>query len=176
MSSWLVSPYIRLQLSRAPEWVVSITIAICAFGVYFCMYGFRKPFTAAGFEGMTFMGFSYKVWLVSAQVSGYMMSKFYGIKFISSMQPNLRATMIIVLIFVAWTALLFFALVPAPINILLLFINGVPLGCDLGTCIRIPGRQEDNRIYGSGSVNKLHLFIRCYKKRWKVSHDRFRYQ
>ena len=128
VSKWLVSPYLRRQLSRAPEWVVSITIAICAFGVYFCMYGFRKPFTAAGFEGMTFMGFNYKVWLVSAQVLGYMMSKFYGIKFISSMQPNSRATMIIALIFVAWISLLLFALVPAPFNILLLFINGVPLG------------------------------------------------
>ena len=128
VSNLLVSPFVQRQFRNAPEWVVTITIALCAFGVYFCMYAFRKPFTAAGFEGMSFLGVSYKVWLVTAQVLGYMMSKFYGIKFISAMQPNRRAAMIVALIFIAWTSLLLFALIPAPYNIAMLFVNGVPLG------------------------------------------------
>jgi hypothetical protein len=127
-SRWLISPYLQRKLAAAPEWLVSITIALCAFGVYFCMYGFRKPFTAAGYEGVTFLGISYKVLLVSSQVMGYMMSKFYGIRFISAMEPRRRASTIILLILIAWGALLLFAIVPPPFNIILLFINGMPLG------------------------------------------------
>ena len=56
------------------------------------------------------------------------MSKFYGIKFISELKPGQRAKSILVLIGVAWLALFFFAIVPAPYNIIFLFINGFPLG------------------------------------------------
>jgi hypothetical protein len=39
-----------------------------AFLAYASMYAFRKPFTAASFEGMHLAGVDYKVWLVIAQV------------------------------------------------------------------------------------------------------------
>jgi hypothetical protein len=45
------------------------------------MYGFRKPFTAAGYGGA-----GVKAWLVTAQVMGYMVSKFLGIKVIAEME------------------------------------------------------------------------------------------
>lgn len=92
------------------------------------MYGFRKPFTAASFEGVTLFGISYKVVLVIAQVLGYMLSKFYGIRFISGMLPAKRAGFIVRLVLIAWVALLLFALVPAPYNFIFMFINGLPLG------------------------------------------------
>lgn len=92
------------------------------------MYGFRKPFTAASFEGIHLFGISYKVILVISQVIGYMMSKFYGIRFIASMLPSRRAGFIIRLILVSWISLLLFALVPAPYNFIFMFINGLPLG------------------------------------------------
>jgi len=92
------------------------------------MYAFRKPFTAAGFEGFQFLNIDYKVWLVSAQVIGYMLSKFYGIRFIAGMQPGKRANTIVVLIAWAWLALLLFAITPQPYNIILLLLNGFPLG------------------------------------------------
>ena len=92
------------------------------------MYAFRKPFTAAGFIGMSFLNIDYKVWLVTAQVIGYMLSKFYGIKFISGMRGEKRAITIVKLILFAWLSLLLFAVTPAPYNIFFLLLNGFPLG------------------------------------------------
>ena len=98
----------KTRLATMPAWFVSVYAAVCSFSVYFCMYAFRKPFTAAGFNNLYFLKIDYKVWLVSAQLVGYMLSKFYGIRFIAGMQPNRRANTIIILIVVAWIMLLFF--------------------------------------------------------------------
>lgn len=115
-------------LEKMPAWFISLYAAICSFCVYFCMYAFRKPLTAAGFEGLYFLKIDYKVWLVSAQLTGYMLSKFYGIKFIAGMQHSKRANTIVLLIVMAWMALLLFAMVPSPWNIIFLLLNGFPLG------------------------------------------------
>src|ERR1700738_2089098 len=105
----IVSSVLQRKLSNMPTWAISVYAALTSFGVYFCMYAFRKPFTAAGFEGMKFLQVDYKVWLVIAQVLGYMLSKFYGIRFISGMQPQKRAVFIVRLILSSWLALLLFA-------------------------------------------------------------------
>lgn len=102
--------------------------ALAAAATYTCMYAFRKPFTAATFDGMVYAGISYKVWLVAAQVLGYMTSKFYGIRFISELKSAGRFQSIALLIGFAWLSLLGFALVPAPWNIAFFFLNGLPLG------------------------------------------------
>lgn len=119
---------LRESISKAPQWVTVVFAALVTFSVYTCMYGYRKAFTAAGFEDQSLLGVDYKIWLVTAQVIGYMFSKFYGIKFIAEHISSNRATIILKLIFAAWMALLGFALVPAPYNILFLFLNGFPLG------------------------------------------------
>lgn len=118
----------KYKLSTMPQWFVALYAGICAFGVYFCMYAFRKPFTAADFSGIKFLSVDYKVWLVSAQLIGYTLSKFYGIRFIGGLKKTNRAHIIIYLILSAWAALFFFGLVPEPYNIIFLFINGLPLG------------------------------------------------
>lgn len=115
-------------LQKQPVWFISLFAAITSFGVYFCMYAFRKPFTAAGYTDMVLWGVDFKIWLVTAQVIGYMLSKFYGIRFISALQPDSRSWAIIKLIAVAWLALFLFAVTPAPYNLVFLFINGFPLG------------------------------------------------
>ena len=122
---------LSLQLSRK-EWQVSMLAALSAFCVYTCMYAFRKPFTAADFSGISFAGVDYKIWLVIAQTIGYTASKFFGIGFIGSMQTDKRAPAILKLIFLSWISLLFFALFPAPFNVLFLFFNGFPLGVIYG--------------------------------------------
>ena len=119
---------LRSKLQHSPAWVFITYVSLSAFVVYTCMYGFRKPFTAASFSGVTLFGISYKVVLVISQVMGYMLSKFYGIRFIASMEPSRRAGFIIGLILTSWISLLFFALVPAPYNFIFMFINGLPLG------------------------------------------------
>jgi len=71
---------------------------------------------------------SYKVWLVLAQAVGYGMSKFVGVKVISELKNHGRRNAILILVCIAGMSWLFFALVPAPFNIVFLVTNGLPLG------------------------------------------------
>ncbi len=94
------------------------------------MYAFRKPFVAAQFgdvAGWTFP-LDYKSTLLIAQVLGYALSKFIGIKVISEIGRRGRAWTIFGLVAASWAALILFALVPAPWNVFFLFLNGLPLG------------------------------------------------
>ncbi|HEY5083492.1 MAG TPA: DUF5690 family protein, partial [Rhizomicrobium sp.] len=101
---------------------------LMAFGAYFAMYAFRKPFTVASFASAAPVLVEYKIALVIAQVLGYALSKVAGIKVISEMPAQRRAVAILVLIGAAELALVLFALIPAPWNIALLFANGLALG------------------------------------------------
>lgn len=122
----------------------SLYAAGAAFCVYSCMYAFRKPFTAAAtYEGLLFWGLSYKVWLVMAQTAGYALSKFYGIRFIAELKQTGRRNLMLALILAAWLALLGFALVPPPFNIVFLFLNGIPLGTVFGVVFSyLEGRRS----------------------------------
>ena len=46
---------------------------------YSLVYALRKPYTAASFEGLTFMGSDYKVAVTTIQILGYVIAKFFGI-------------------------------------------------------------------------------------------------
>jgi hypothetical protein len=113
-----------------PVWLALWSV-VAAFGTYACMYGFRKPFTAAPFSGAEFPA-GFKVWLVTAQVLGYTLSKFIGIRVIAEMAPGRRALMLLGLVGVAEVALVLFGLLPAPLNVVCLFLNGLPLGMVFG--------------------------------------------
>lgn len=113
---WLSDPFI-----------LTLWCVVASFGTYACMYGFRKPFTAASFGDA-----EVKASLVAAQVIGYMLSKFIGIKVISEMPAHRRALVLLGLIGVAEIALVLFGIVPAPYNMACLFLNGLPLGMIFG--------------------------------------------
>jgi hypothetical protein len=119
---------LRARIALMPYGLVSAMGAIAAFGTYTAMYAFRKAFAAGTYPGEQYFHVDYKVWLVIAQVIGYTLSKFYGIKFIAELKENQRAKSILVLIGAAWLALLLFAFIPAPYNITCLLLNGFPLG------------------------------------------------
>ncbi len=123
-----ITNQLKAKVARWPYSLVSVMAAVSAFGTYTCMYAFRKAFAAGTYPGQQYFYVDYKVWLVIAQVLGYTISKFYGIRFIAEVKPTNRAKNILLLIGISWLALLGFALVPAPYNILMLFINGFPLG------------------------------------------------
>ena len=110
------------------QWLLSVVAGVSAFGVYSSMYAFRKSFAAGTYTGLKVGGIDYKTALVIAQVFGYMLSKFFGISFVSGMEAGKRTTSVLLLIGISWLALLAFAIVPAPYNIACLFINGLPLG------------------------------------------------
>jgi hypothetical protein len=120
---------------------------VAAFGTYFCMYGFRKPFTAAAFAGGTVWGIREKTLLVTAQVLGYAVSKFIGIRVIAEMPPHRRAGGVLVLIGVAELSLVFFAVAPPPWHVLCLFLNGLPLGMVFGLVVGyLEGRRNTEAL------------------------------
>lgn len=115
-------------LSRRSEIVFALYAMFASFATYASMYAFRKPFTAATFIGPEVFGIDYKTALIIAQVIGYMLSKFIGIKVVSEMSPAKRAQSIIGLVLVAELSLVAFWRVPAPWNVFFMFLNGLPLG------------------------------------------------
>lgn len=117
-------------LDRAPPLIFALYGGGAAFAAYFAMYAFRKPFTAAPYDAVPgWHGpIDFKVALVIAQVIGYALSKFIGIRVIAEAGAARRGLAIVALIALAWGALLLFALLPAPLKIVALFLNGLPLG------------------------------------------------
>lgn len=140
------------------------------------MYAFRKPFTVATFEDLSFAGVDYKIILIIAQVLGYMLSKFIGIKVISELQPNKRIYYLLGLILAAEASLLLFALTPAPYNFIFMFLNGLPLGMVWGIVFSyLEGRKFteflgvalcSSFIVSSGAVKSVGLLV---MENWQVS-------
>ena len=129
-------------LSSTSSFNFSVYCIVAAFSTYFCMYAFRKPFTAATYEGMKLWGLDYKIVLLIAQVLGYMISKFIGIRVVSSMPPEKRALSIILMIAAGELALLLFGFLPYPFGWIFLFMNGLPLGMIWGLVFSfIEGRR-----------------------------------
>ena len=122
-------PFLRALLAR--DWALSLWCIVAAFGAYACMYGFRKPFTAATYSDAPFHP-GFKTWLVLAQVLGYTLAKFIGIKVIAEMRPERRAAVLLGLIGLAQAALLLFGLTPPPWSLACLFVNGLALGMVFG--------------------------------------------
>lgn len=161
--------WIQQRLKRTDQFTFALYAALVSFGTYSCMYAFRKPFAVALFEGVSFLGIDYKIWLVIAQTMGYAASKFYGIRFIAEMQGAKRARSIVLLIIFSWLALLLFAIVPAPYNVAFLFLNGFPLGMIWGLVFSyLEGRQSTefmgavlsiSFIFSSGFVKSAGMVV-----------------
>jgi hypothetical protein len=136
-----------LSASDARGLSLSAWCVAAAFGTYFCMYAFRKPFTAAGYADVAFWGVGYKTALVTAQVLGYTLSKFLGIKVVAEVRPHRRVVLLLALIGTAEAALLLFGLTPAPFNLVWLFCNGVPLGMVFGLVLGfLEGRRHTEAL------------------------------
>lgn len=138
-----------------PATRVALYAAILSFLTYASVYAFRKPFTVGTFEqeGRVF-GIPYKDALVIAQALGYMISKFYGIRFIAELGKFGRGNLIILLVTISWIALLLFGITPAPWNIVFLFLNGFPLGIIWGILFSyIEGRKATDFIGAALAVS-----------------------
>ena len=146
-----------------------LNASVASFGVYFCMYAFRKPFTVATFEGLEVFHIDYKILLIIAQVIGYVISKFIGIKIISELKANQRIFYLLGLIGISEIALVFFALAPKPYNIFFMLLNGVPLGMIWGIVFSyLEGRKfteilgvalSTSFIVSSGVVKSVGFFV-----------------
>jgi hypothetical protein len=131
-----------------------IYAAVAAFLTYTMIFGFRKSYTVCTFDGLRFAGLNYKIILVLSQMIGYLMAKFYGIKFISELKRLGRYKIILLLVGIAWAAWLFFAIVPPPYNAVFLFINGFPLGMLWGVVFSyVEGRRSTDFIGAALAVS-----------------------
>ncbi len=125
------------------------------FVTYFAMYAFRKPFTAGTYEGLSVWGIDYKIIAVIAQVLGYTLSKFLGIRVVSELKASARIGSVAVLMLVAWVALLLFAVTPKPYNIFWLFINGLPLGMIWGIVFSFLEGRRFTEFLGAGMASSF---------------------
>jgi hypothetical protein len=141
---------IQEWMSRQPGWIFALSASLTAFLTYSCMYAFRKPFAVGIFEGLSFWGIDYKIWLITSQVVGYTLSKFLGIKYISELRTTSRAVYILVLVAIAEIALLLFWVVPRPYNIIFMFFNGLPLGLIWGVVFSYLEGRRLTELLGAG--------------------------
>ena len=133
---------------------IALYAALVSFGTYVFVFGFRKSFTVCTFDGLTFGPIAYKTALVISQMLGYLLAKFYGIKFISGLQKVNRYKIIFLLTGIAWMAWLLFAIVPAPYNVVFLFLNGFPLGMLWGVVFSyVEGRKSTDFIGAALAVS-----------------------
>ena len=148
--------WLSQRLAKAKPATFSAYCIVAAFGTYFCMYAYRRPFTAATYEDTVWLGVGFKTILVTAQVAGYTISKFIGIKIVSEMPAKYRAVAILGLIAIAEVALLLFAVTPVPWNFVWLFVNGLPLGMVFGLVL---GFLEGRKVTESLSAGLCASFI-----------------
>lgn len=148
-----MSDYAMTSASRSQvpgKFFISVATALIAFLTYASVYAYRKPFTVATFEGIQYLGVTYQTLLIISQVTGYMFSKFFGIRFIAELKKSGRWKAAVLLICIAWAAMFFFALTPPPFGMLFLFINGFALGFIWGIVFSyVEGRRATDFI---GSV------------------------
>lgn len=134
----------RQTETRKPDLLIAATAAFC---VYFCMYAFRKPFSAGTFEGKELFELNLKTLLVLSQLAGYTISKFIGIKIVSEMNRKYRAAAIIGLIAFAELALVGFAFAPLNLKVVCMFLNGLPLGMIFGFVLSyLEGRKQTEAL------------------------------
>jgi len=127
-----------------------VFISAAAFLAYASIYAYRRPFTVATFDGIKFWGISYQSLLIISQVTGYMLSKFAGIRFIAELKRNGRWKTIIILVAIAWLSLFFFAITPPPYGMIFFLVNGFMLGFMWGIIFSyVEGRRATDFI---GSV------------------------
>jgi hypothetical protein len=156
--------------------LTSIFAAAVCFAAYACIISFRKAFNVASFQGYQPLGIEFKSLLVISQGAGYMLSKFYGIKFIAELQRKGREKLILILVGISWLAWLLFAIIPAPYNFWTLALNGFPLGMLWGVLFSyVEGRRATDFIgaalavsfiFGPGLAKSVAQFVMTD---WNVS-------
>ncbi len=155
MSPDLVAQRSRLTryLERAPSAVLTAYAVFAAFGAYFCMYAYRKAFAAGKFAGavpLFGLELDRKTVLLLAQVVGYCVSKFLGIKIVSELAPARRAVAIVGCIGAAEVALLLLPLLPTELEAVALLLNGLPLGLVWGLVFGFLEGRRTSEILGAG--------------------------
>lgn len=155
---------------------ITLYAALVAFLTYSSVYAYRKPFTVATFPGIEYWGIRYQTLLIISQGIGYMLSKFYGIRFISELKRMGRWKTSAILVGIAWLSLFFFAILPPLFGLICLLINGFALGFMWGIVFSyVEGRKTTDFIGSAMAVSFIFAggFTRTVAKwllvEWNVS-------
>lgn len=141
-------------LRKSSGFTFALYTSVAAFCTYACIFAVRKTFGAGIYENMSFWGVDFKVLMVISQAVGYMISKFIGIKVVSESGSDNRGRGIFIALTIAMIAWLGFGLVPAPYNLIFLFLNGLPLGMVWGLMFGyLEGRKFTEVLGASLSVS-----------------------
>jgi MFS family permease len=163
----------KTAVSRAGKKFSDILFILWAGGAallsYSLVYALRKPYTAAAFAGYEVFDMDYKVVVTIVQIIGYALSKFAGIKLISELKSRDRLRFILLSVAAAEVSLILFGLLPAPYNIIGMFLNGLSLGCMWGVIFSyLEGRRVTDILVGlmgvsmvisSGTAKSVGLFV-----------------
>ncbi|MDB5347612.1 MAG: hypothetical protein JWP89_5989 [Schlesneria sp.] len=152
------SPQQANWLNRAPAAVLAAYAIAAAFGVYFCMYAFRRPFDAVTFTDVRFLNTSIdlKTACVISQLIGYLLSKYVGALVCAEVRAHHRARLLISLILISETGLLLFAVLPPDWKPLGMLVNGLPLGMVWGVVVRyLEGRRSSEVLLAGLSCSYI---------------------
>jgi MFS family permease len=123
--------------------------SLAAFITYLSMYAFRKPFTAATYDGIKLWSIDYKILLILSQLLGYTVSKYLGIKYVSELKPQQRTKALIFLMAFAMLMLFLFGLTNYPYNFIFMFFNGLPLGLIWGVVFGYLEGRRNTELFGA---------------------------
>jgi len=151
-----------LERNRGADRKFTLVAMVAAFVTYFCMYAFRKPFSAATYEGVDLSiqlfgrSLDPKTVFVIAQVLGYCCSKYLGTKYCAEVKRANLGWALMLLIGVGWLSLLLFAVLPVSLKVAAIFCNGVPLGLLWGLVVRfLEGRRVSELLLAGMSCSYI---------------------
>ena len=135
---------------------LQLIAVLAGFTTYFCMYAYRKPFSAGKYAGYKLWGVDFKILGISCQVLGYTISKFLGIKIVSEFNVKYRGLTIFAMLTSSELVLILFGLIPPPYNALVMFLNGLPLGPIWGlTFSYMEGRKTSELLGGGMAISMI---------------------
>ena len=148
--------------------LIGLTIGCLAFCIYTSMYAIRKPFTALVYS-QDILGYGIKSWMVLAQLLGYTLSKFVGIKWLGELNRNHRFRMIVLILTSATIPLLLIGFTNCKYWPIWMLLNGFPLGLIWGIVFSyIEGRNLTELIgailactfiFSSGFVKSIAILM-----------------
>ena len=145
----LRSQRLAQALSEAPSRRRALFATIAAFATYFCMYAFRKPFSVGQWEGRTFLGtgLTLKSAYVLAQLLGYVLSKYIGVRIVPALARERRFLFLMASLSLSALGLGLFALAPNAAGAFALVLSALPLGMVWGVVLSyLEGRQESEAM------------------------------
>lgn len=138
---------IKNWLQRNPNWITTLFTAVAAFSTYLCFYPFRRAYTAATYQDLYYFGVHFKILMITAQVLGFAVSKGIGVKIVSELKPEKRAWALVVFTGLSLICMLLFSFVPAPYNLVFVFLASLPLGLFYGVILGfLEGRKSTDLL------------------------------